>query len=245
MPFKAIFFANAKMKMRMHFLTGLLVCVPMAITILSVEWIDTSITNVMDRLLMLLPVAWAPEQYLPSKIPGLGIVITLLIIYAVGVFCSVYLGRMVVQFYERLLTGIPGVRWFYAVAKQLMEGIFKLMKEFRGEGADRFRGVVLLEYPRKGIYSLAFVTGDTMKEVTDKVGVPMVNIFIPTSPNPTSGFYLMVPKTELIPLELPVDKAFKLIVSAGMVGGDGSAAEQNKARSEAERAGSPEKKGGA
>lgn len=210
-------FPNAQMTVKRHFLAGILVFVPLALTFFSVTWIDESVTLILDRLFLLLPEPWNPERFVPSQIPGLGIVLTLALIYLVGVFASIYLGRRIVWVYEHVLQTIPGVRWFYAVSKQFLEGAFRLMRQFEG-GSDRFHGVVLLEYPRKGIYSLAFVTGEGLAEVTQKTGVEMVSVFIPTAPNPTSGFFLLAPKADVTMLDMPVEKAFRLIVSAGMAG---------------------------
>jgi len=197
-----------------HFATGLLIFLPLVVTFSIITWLDNSIID----LIKLLPKDFQPETYVAHKVPGLGIVISVAVIYVVGFLGSVYLGRKIVRVYELVLETIPGVRWLYAAAKQILEAVFKTLAEFKETGTDRFRGVALLEYPRKGVYTIAFVTGDAAAEVCRKTGREMVNVFVPTTPNPTSGFFLLVPKEELTPLEMPVDKAFKLIISAGMVG---------------------------
>lgn len=197
-----------------HFATGLLIFLPLVVTFSIITWLDNSIID----LIKLLPKDFQPETYVAHKVPGLGIVISVAVIYVVGFLGSVYLGRKIVRVYEFVLETIPGVRWLYAAAKQILEAVFKTLAEFKETGSDRFRGVALLEYPRKGIYTIAFVTGDAAAEVCRKTGLEMVNVFVPTTPNPTSGFFLLVPKEELTPLDMPVDKAFKLIISAGMVG---------------------------
>ncbi len=200
--------------MRKHFLTGLLIFVPLGLTIFLVNWLDSRIMGLLETL----PNYVNPHYYLPFKVPGLGIIISLMLIYMVGFLGSVYLGKQIVQLYERVLDSIPGVRWLYVVAKQIMQAVFKMFEEFQARGNDRFRGVVLVEYPRIGIYSLGFVTGDTRGEVQGRTDSKVVNVFIPTTPNPTSGFYLMIPQEQLIPMDLTVDQAFRLIISAGMVG---------------------------
>ncbi len=204
-----------KGKIRKHFLTGLMIFIPMALTIFLVTWIDTGIMAQLDKL----PENLHPRTYLHFDIPGLGILITGIFIYLIGFLGSVYLGRTIVEAYEKLLDRVPGVRWFYVVSKQLLEAIFKLMEQFQ-KGGDRFSGVVLVQYPRIGIYSLAFVTGDSRGEIQAITKEKVVNVFIPTTPNPTSGFYLMIPEEELTSLDLSVEQAFRLLISAGMVGSE-------------------------
>jgi uncharacterized membrane protein len=130
-----------------------------------------------------------------------------------------------VKSYERLLGRIPLVRGIYAAVKQVMEQILS-------ERADRFRRVVLFEFPRKGVYSLGFVTGEATGEIGEKLPGRSYNVFIPCTPNPTSGFYLIVPEEDLIPVDLSVEQAFKIILSGGMVGGEGK---DKKARHSEER----------
>ena len=154
-----------------HFLTGLMIFIPMALTIFLVTWLDDLI---MDQIVKL-PTRFNPQSYLPFKLPGLGIIIIIILIYLIGFLGSIYLGKRIVMAYERMLDKVPGVRWFYVVAKQLMEAIFRLLEQFKG-GSSRFRGVVLVEYPRQGIYSLAFVTGDSRGEVQKQTGEKVVNI---------------------------------------------------------------------
>jgi len=230
-------FPRIKKTVRRHFLTGLLVFVPMALTVFLLSWIDNSITEVLDKAALWLPKEWEMEKHLPSRIPGVGIVATLFVIYVVGVLSSAYLGRAVVILYEHALQRIPGVRWLYAVAKQMMEAIFRLLEEFQKHGADRFRGVVLIEYPRRDCFTIAFITGDPPEEVVRKTGRDMVNVFVPTTPNPTSGYYLILPRADVIKLDMPVEQAFRLVVSAGMIGSEeAKEPERKKARSKQERA---------
>lgn len=209
-------FTRLKNAIKRHFLTGLLVFVPIALTVFLVNWLDTALM----AKISLLPPDYNPNTYFEGRVPGLGVLLTLAIIYVIGFVSSNYLGKIVVKVYERLLNQIPGVSWLYGVSKQFMDAIFKLLEELQGKGADKFRGVALVEYPRKGIYTLAFITGDSVAEIQEVTGKEVVNIFIPTTPNPTSGFFLMVPKEELVLLEMTVEQAFRLILSAGMVGGD-------------------------
>ncbi|MHB8767113.1 MAG: DUF502 domain-containing protein [Deferrisomatales bacterium] len=216
------FRAHVRSQTRKHFLTGLLVIVPLGLT----YYVVSAIVNQMDRVMAILPPRFHPETYLPFTIPGLGVIVTLLIIQTVGFLSANLLGRSVVKFYERVLGRIPVVRTLYVAIKQVLEQMISA-------DADKFRRVVLVEYPRKGIYSLGFVTGVSRGEVQQKTQERVLNVFLPTTPNPTSGFYLLVPEKDAVPLEIPVEQAFKLIMSAGMVGGE----EKNeKARSVPERA---------
>ncbi len=201
------FWRHLKAQTRRHFLTGLLVIVPLGLTFFVVS----AIAGYMDKTLAFLPSRFHPDTYLPFRIPGLGIIFTLAIIQVVGLLSANLFGRKVVKTYEKVLERIPFVRGVYLAVKQLLEQILS-------PHSDRFRRAVLIEYPRKGIYSIGFVTGlgegDLQKKTSDRV----LNIFLPTTPNPTSGFYLLVPEEDAIPLDLTVDQAFKLIVSAGMLG---------------------------
>lgn len=221
MKFLSTFWAHLKVQTRRHFLTGLLVIVPLGLTF----FVISSIAGYMDRTLAFLPRKFHPDTYLPFRIPGLGIIFTLAIIQFVGLLSTNLFGRKVVKTYESLLDRIPFVRGIYVAVKQLLEQILS-------PKSDRFRRAVLVEYPRKGIYSIGFVTGlgegDLQKKTADKV----LNIFLPTTPNPTSGYYLLVPEKDAVPLDLTVDQAFKLIISAGMVGSENSGAGKGKAGSD-------------
>ncbi|MEW6488752.1 MAG: DUF502 domain-containing protein [Thermodesulfobacteriota bacterium] len=215
---------HVRVETRKHFLTGLLVIVPLGLT----YYVVSAIVRAMDRVLAVLPPLFHPETYLPFRVPGLGLIVTLLLIQVVGFLSANLLGRSVVKAYENVLHRIPVVRTLYVAIKQLLE-------QMLSPDGDRFRRVVLVEYPRKGIYSLGFVTGVSRGEVQDKTRERVLNVFLPTTPNPTSGFYLLVPEKEAVSLEIPVDDAFKLIMSAGIVGGGRNTKE---ARPQGERASS-------
>lgn len=168
----------------------------------------------MDQILGVLPRRFHPDSYLPFPIPGLGVIFTLVIIQIVGLLSANLLGRKVVKTYETILERIPFVRGIYVAVKQLLQQILS-------PHSDRFRRAVLVEYPRRGIYSIGFVTGVSEGVTQARTKEKVLNLFIPTTPNPTSGYYLLVPEDQTLPLDLTIDQAFKLIVSAGMVG-DGS-----------------------
>jgi uncharacterized membrane protein len=204
--------------LRKNFLTGLLVIVPLGLT----YYVVSAIVGTMDQFLAILPKTFHPDTYLPFPVPGLGMIFTLVIIQFAGFLGANLMGRSVVGFYERVLGRIPLVRGIYAAVKQVMEQLLS-------DRSDRFRRVVLFEFPRKGIYSLGFVTGSVGAEIGEKTeGQGYLNVFIPCTPNPTSGFYLVVREDEMIPVDLSVEQAFKIILSGGMVGGD---ARNKKARS--------------
>ncbi len=196
--------------------------VPLGIT----YYVVSAIVRFMDQTLAILPPRFHPDTYVPFRIPGLGVILTILIIQVVGMLGANLFGRSIVGAYEQVLDKIPGVRWLYLAIKQLLEQMIS-------DDSRRFRRVVLVEYPRRGIYSLAFVTGVSRGEVQQKTTERVINLFLPTTPNPTSGFYLLVPEADTVPLDIPVDDAFKLIMSAGIVGGG-----PNK---EEARAGGPER----
>ena len=195
-----------KAKIRAYFLAGLLVIVPLGVTLLVIS----AILRLMDRILDLIPSKFHPGTYLPFKIPGLGFVLALLLVILTGVLVRNYIGRRVVAFGEYLLSTIPLVRPLYLAVKQLIQAIF-------GDTHDAFKRAVLVEYPRKGVYALAFVTGQVSEELRLETDRKMINLFLPTTPNPTSGFYLVVAEEETIPLSISVEDAFKLLISGGVV----------------------------
>lgn len=202
------FWRHFKITSRGHFLTGLLVIVPLGLT----YYVVGAIVGFMDGILAILPRRFHPDAYLPFRIPGLGILFTFVIIQLVGILSANLFGRAVVRAYERILDRIPLVRGIYAAVKQVME-------QFVSGRSDRFRRVVLIEYPRKGIYAIAFVTGAGQGEIQEKTKERVLNVFLPTTPNPTSGFLLLVPEPDVINLDMGVEQAFKLIISGGMVSG--------------------------
>lgn len=199
-----IHLVRASLKRR--FLTGLLVVVPLYFT----YYIISVLVNFMDRLLSFLPARFHPDTYLPFHIPGLGVIFTFFFILLVGIFATNFFGKRMVEVWEALLVRIPLIRSVYSASKQLIEAFFVTNRE-------GFRRVVLVEYPRKGVYVLGFVTGVTEGEIQRVTDEKVVNIFLPTTPNPTSGFYILVPEKDTIPLNMGVEDAFKLIISGGMV----------------------------
>ncbi len=191
--------------LRRYLMAGLLVWVPLGVTLLIV----TFLVDLMDQTLLLLPESIQPENLLGFRIPGLGAVLTAMIVFVTGMIVTNLFGMQLFNIGERILQRIPLVRSIYASVKQVTESMFSSGKSFRK--------VVLVEYPRKGMWSLAFQTGTGAEEVRDKTGRDVTNVFIPTTPNPTSGFFLMVPREDVVELDMSVDDGLKMLLSVGVV----------------------------
>jgi uncharacterized membrane protein len=195
-----------KAQIRGYFLAGLLVIVPLGVTV----FVITAILRLIDRLLIIIPPKFHPHSYLTFKIPGLGLVLAIVLIMITGILVKNYIGRRVVHFGEYILSGIPLVRPVYAAVKQVIQAMF-------GDTPYAFKRAILVEYPRKGVWALAFVTGKTYGEIEEKTEKKTINVFLPTTPNPTSGFYLVIPEEDTISLDISVEDAFKLLISGGVV----------------------------
>ncbi|MFZ6674628.1 DUF502 domain-containing protein [Undibacterium sp. Rencai35W] len=192
--------------MRKYFITGLLILVPLAITL----WVLHAIISTMDQSLLLLPVQWRPEALFGFKIPGLGTILTLLIIFVTGLLTQNFIGNYVVKIWEALLNRIPIVNSIYSSVKQVSDTLFS-------SSGNAFRKAVLVQYPRQGSWTIGFLTGVPGGDVVQHLDGDYVSIYVPTTPNPTSGFFLMVPKADAIELDMSVDAALKYIVSMGVV----------------------------
>lgn len=199
-------FSWLKSIVRGYFLAGLLVIVPLGITF----FVISAILKLMDRVLVMIPAKFHFHTSLPFKIPGLGLILFIILVLITGILVKNYFGRRIVDIGEYILSKIPLVRPIYVAAKQVIQAMF-------GDSQDAFKRVVLIEYPRKDIYGLAFVTGVARGELVKKKDQQMINVFVPTTPNPTSGFYLIVPEEDTIPLSMTVEDAFKLLISGGVV----------------------------
>ena len=192
--------------LRRYLIAGLLVWLPIVVTALILKFL----VDVVDRSLLWLPVATQPENLIGFRIPGLGFLLSGVVLLVTGMVVTNLLGSNMVKLWEGLLARIPVVRAIYSASKQLTETLFS------GSGKS-FRKVVMVRYPHPGMWTLAFLTGDGMAEANRKTGRDLVNIFVPTTPNPTSGFFLMVAREDMIELDMPVDVGIKLILSAGAV----------------------------
>jgi uncharacterized membrane protein len=201
------FWSQARAVLGRYFVAGILAFAPIGITI----WAIVSIIQWIDRLILPRVVeTFFPRAAEPLAVPFVGVLFTLLVILAFGVIARHFFGWEMVRLWERLLQRVPVARNIYAAIKQLFEAIFL------STGAS-FRRVVLIEYPRRGLYAIAFTTGPARGIVQEETPQAMVNVFVPTTPNPTSGFYLLVPEDDLIALDITVEQAFKLVMSAGLV----------------------------
>ena len=201
-------FGRIREALRRYFVAGILAFAPIAITIWAITWIIQRLDNLLlPQVLALL----MPGLEEPPRSPRVGALFTLLVILLMGVIARHLFGHEFVKAWERLLARVPVARNIYAAVKQLFEAIFRA-----GDSA-RFNQVVMIEYPRKGVYALAFTTGETRGRLQNELDEPMINCFLPTTPNPTSGFYLLVPATDVRPVDLTVEEAFKLVMSAGLV----------------------------
>ena len=192
-------------RLRRYLLTGLILWVPLGFTIFVFQFF----IGYMDQLVTLFPMAWQPKQLVGFNIPGLGVIMCVLILLFTGFLASNLLGRQLLALGDELLEHIPLVRSVYSAAKQISETMFS-------NQGKAFRKVVLIRYPQKETWSLAFQTGDTLGELNAKVPGNMISVYVPTTPNPTSGFLLMVPPEDVIELEMSVDDALKMIISLGV-----------------------------
>lgn len=202
------------MKLRRYLVAGLLVWVPLFVTVLIIR----VAVGLMDRTLGLVPQPYRPEILLqqvfntaePVVIPGLGVILTLVVLLLTGVLAANFVGRAFVGGWESLMHRIPIVRSIYSGAKNFAEIVFS-------DTSDSFKQVLLIEYPRKGLYSLAFQTSSELGEVQGRTGEDVICCFVPTTPNPTSGFIIVVPKKDVTVLDMEVDEALKMIISLGVV----------------------------
>lgn len=205
---------------RRYFIAGLLVVAPLYLS----YYILSILVRFADRIITFLPKKFHPDTYLPFHIPGLGIIITFLFLIIVGVLATNLFGRKLLHWWERILGRIPLIRTVYTGTKQFIETFF-----ITNRGG--FSRVVLIEYPRKGIFSVGFVTGPGRGEIQMLTQRNVLNIFLPTTPNPTSGWYMLVPEEDTIPLKMSVEEAFKLIISGGIVSPENAETMQLDSRS--------------
>lgn len=193
-------------RLRRYLVAGLLIWAPLAVTFVLLR----IAVNLMDKTLAILPPQYRPEELLGVHIPGLGVILTFIVLFITGMLAANFVGRYVVGGWESLLDRIPVVRTIYGGAKNFAEIVFS-------DSNDSFKQVLLIEYPRKGLYSLAFQTSSELGEVQGRTGEDVVCCFVPTTPNPTSGFVIMVPRRDIQVLDMDVDEALKMIISLGVV----------------------------
>ena len=192
--------------MRKYFITGLLVLVPLVITL----WVLNLIIGTLDQSLLLLPPQWRPELLLGFNLPGVGTILTLVIIFITGVVTRNFVGNRLLMLWELLLKRIPVVNSIYSSVKQVSDTLFS-------SSGNAFRKALLVQYPREGVWTIAFQTGVPGGDVKNHLSGDYVSVYVPTTPNPTSGFFLMLKKEDAIELNMSVDEALKYIVSMGVV----------------------------
>jgi len=192
--------------LRRYLVAGLLVWIPLGVTV----FILRVLIGLMDRTLLLIPAQYRPEEWLGFTVPGLGLLLTVLVLLVTGLLAANIVGRSMVGLWESLLDRIPVVRSVYSAAKNFAEIVFS-------DSGQSFKKVLLIEYPRKGIYSLAFQTATNLGEVQARMGEEMICTFVPTTPNPTSGYIIIVPKKDIIELDMEIDEALKMIISLGVI----------------------------
>ena len=195
--------------MRKYFVTGLLILVPLAIT----GWVLWTIIGALDHSLFLLPENWRPDKLFGYKGPGVGAVLTILIVFLTGVATRNFVGKQVVYLWESLLVRIPIVKSIYSSVKQVSDTLFS-------SSGNAFRKALLVQYPHQGSWTIAFLTGTPGGDVKNHLVGDYVSVYVPTTPNPTSGFFLMMRRADTIELDMTVDAALKYIVSMGVASPD-------------------------
>lgn len=188
-------------------MAGILITAPISITFylgwLFVTYVDSKVTA-------LLPDKYNPETYLPYGVPGLGVVAVVVALVFIGAFTAGFMGRFFQRVWDRMVGNVPVLRSVYKALKQILETVL-------AQQSNAFREAVLVEYPRRGMWVIAFITGRTQGEVQSVTEEDVINLFVPTTPNPTSGFLIFVPKEDMVPLSMSVEDALKMVISGGIV----------------------------
>jgi len=190
--------------LRRYLITGLVVLVPIVITVMLVTWL----VDMSDRLLALLPQQYQPDALFGMHVPGFGIALALLVVIVIGMLATNFIGRHLLRWFDALLAQVPVVRSIYGAVKQLMEAVL-------GKGGKAFRQVVLVSFPQPGQWTIGFVTGPAALPVSD--ADERVAVFVPTTPNPTSGWLLFVRAADLVTLDMSIEEGMKVVVSGGML----------------------------
>jgi uncharacterized membrane protein len=193
--------------LRRYFISGLLVWLPIWVTLIALKFM----VNVLDNTMSMIPKPYQPDALLGFHVPGVGVLITVILILATGVIAANFVGRKFFGAWDALMGRIPLVRSIYTGVKQVSQTLFT-------PGGQSFRKVVLVEYPREGVWTLAFQTGDTSSEMEKVIGInDLISLYVPTTPNPTSGFLLMVERSKVKEMDMSVDQALKFVISLGVV----------------------------
>lgn len=194
-------------RMRAYLLAGILITAPISITF-YLAWIFIGFVD--SKVTPLIPAKYNPETYLPFAVPGLGLLVLIIALILIGALTAGFFGRVWLRISERILARMPIIRNVYSAVKQILETVL-------AQQSNAFREAVLVEYPRRGLWAIAFITGRTEGEVQSVTEEECINIFLPTTPNPTSGFLLFVPKADLVHLSMGVEEAIKMVISGGIV----------------------------
>ncbi len=191
---------------RNYLVAGLLIWIPIVITV----WVIRFIAGILDQSLVLIPRPWRPEEIFGMYIPGLGVILSLLLLLLTGLLVRHLFGERMVEAVERLVRRIPVIGSVYGGAKSFSETVLT-------DKGDSFKKVVMVEFPRQGVHSIGFVTSDQLKEAQVKTARHVISVFVPTTPNPTTGFLILVPRSEVIEMDMSVDEAFKMLFTLGVV----------------------------
>jgi uncharacterized membrane protein len=196
--------------MKKYFITGLLIWIPLVITI----WVLKLVVDTLDQSLLLLPMALRTENWLGIHIPGLGVLATLLIVFLTGAITANLIGQRLVHFWHQILHRIPVVSSIYSSVKQVSDTLFS-------SSGEAFRKALLVQWPRQGMWTIAFLTGTPGGDVTRHLQGDFVSVYVPTTPNPTGGYFVMMPRQDVIELDMSVDTALKYVISMGVVAPNG------------------------
>jgi uncharacterized membrane protein len=191
---------------RRYLIAGLLVWVPLIVTGLIIKFL----VDLLDFTILLLPPSWRPEAILGFSVPGTGVMVAIVIVFLTGIVAANIVGRKLFDLGEAIVDRIPLVRSIYSAVKQVMHSLFS-------NGGQSFRRVLMVQYPRKGLWTLGFQTGVGVGEVQHRTDQNVVTVFIPTTPNPTSGFVIMVPREDAVELDMSVEDGLKFVMSLGVV----------------------------
>ena len=192
--------------LKKYFITGLLIWVPLGITL----WVLHLLVSSMDQTLLLLPEEFQTEHWLGMHVPGMGVVLTFVVVFGTGLIAANMLGQRLLRFWENILSRIPVFKSIYNSVKQVSDTLFS-------SSGHAFRKALLVQYPRDGSWTIAFLTGQPGGDVVNHLQGEYWSVYVPTTPNPTSGFFLMMPKSDVIVLDMSVDEALKYIISMGVV----------------------------
>ena len=173
-------------------------------------WVVRFVARILDQSLLLLPESWRPEALVGQYVPGIGVILSLLLLFFTGMLVRNLFGRQIVQGAESLVRRIPVIGAVYSGAKTFSETVLT-------DKGQSFKQVLIVEFPRKGAWSIGFLTSDDLPELRARMGVDMISVFVPTTPNPTTGFIIVVPRTDVVFLDMSVDDAFKMILTLGVV----------------------------